>query len=98
MTISHGQSGDMHEWPRPDFTCFFSPSPGDHLLIAMQKQHGESASQVDFPQATMVRVDAPASKDYLFQLPDSFAEDDLALYPLMDSHGKVSALICLDKC
>lgn len=61
---------------------------GDHLFIAMQKQHGVEASEVDFPQASMVRVDPPASKNYLFVLPENFTETDHAEYPVLDSDGK----------
>ncbi|KAL8564023.1 hypothetical protein ACOMHN_024703 [Nucella lapillus] len=61
---------------------------GDHLLIAMQKQHGSLAEGVEFPQASLVRVDPPASKNYLFHLPENFTETDHAEYPLLDSDGK----------
>ncbi|XP_076459559.1 uncharacterized protein LOC143292830 isoform X2 [Babylonia areolata] len=61
---------------------------GDHLFLAMQKQHGDTASEVEFPQASMVRVDPPFTKNYLFSLPSNFTEADHADYPVLDSAGK----------
>ena len=66
---------------------------GDHLLVAVQKQQGDVASETVFPQAKLVRVQPPTAKDYLVRLPSYFAEEHLAENPVFDSAGKVRVCV-----
>nr|KAG5714696.1 hypothetical protein BaRGS_000184 [Batillaria attramentaria] len=61
---------------------------GDHLLLAVQKQHGTVASVSQFAKAALVRVEPPTIKQHLVQLPDYFSEADHAQLPVFDSAGR----------
>lgn len=60
----------------------------DHILLAVQKQHGSVASLSQFAKTALVRVETPSTKEHLVQLPSYFSEADHAQHPVFDSAGR----------
>ncbi|XP_062571748.1 uncharacterized protein LOC134233763 [Saccostrea cucullata] len=62
---------------------------GTHLLVSSKKQKGRVEATVNFPKATLVSVEPPASKASIYALPTEMMDEE-DQYPLFDSSGRLN--------
>ncbi|XP_048764413.1 uncharacterized protein LOC125672258 isoform X1 [Ostrea edulis] len=65
---------------------------GTYIVISSKKMKGRTESSINFPRATLVSVEPPASKTEMYALPTEMADEE-DQYPLFDSNGRLDLIV-----